>query len=175
MTIVSYTRSVFMRLWFKKFDPKKRGLDQLPAKWVDDPANFDDGKTNETRLVGTYARFPTGSAGRSKYQLHRWCICDQSTDPANKESATFPGHFVSTQGGSNMSSAHPNQGKDGCSFSKSIPDPDKDRPGSAKGKGKPGARAATSSASVTVADADLKRATAHIENLENQVRMLAAA
>ena len=57
----------------------------------------------------------------------------------------------------------------------SVPDPDKDRPGSAKGKGKPGASAATSSASVTVADADLKRATAHIENLENQVRMLAAA
>ena len=28
---------------------------------------------------------------------------------------------------------------------------------------------------MTVADADLKRATAYIENLENQVRMLAAA
>ena len=63
----------------KKFDPKKRGLDQLPPKWVDDPANFDDGKTNKTRLVGTFARFPTNSAGRSKYQLHRWCICEQSS------------------------------------------------------------------------------------------------
>ena len=111
----------------KKFDPKKRGLDQLPAnKWIDDPANFDDGKTNKTRLVGTWVRFPTGSAGRTKTQLHRLCICDQSKDPANKESATYPGHFASTQGGSNTSSAHPpNQGKDGCSFSKFIPDPDK--------------------------------------------------
>ena len=37
----------------KKFDPKKRGLGELPVKHVDDPANFDDGKTNKTRLVGT--------------------------------------------------------------------------------------------------------------------------
>ena len=71
--------------------------------------------------------------------------------------------------------AHPNQGKDGCSFSKFTPDPDKGRPGSAKGKGKHGASAATSSASVTVADADLNRATALIEHLQNQIRMLAAA
>ena len=82
----------------KKFDPKKRGLDQLPAKWIDDPANFDDGKTNKTRLVGTWAQFATGSAGRTKYQLHRWCVCAQSKDSANKESATYPGHFASTQG-----------------------------------------------------------------------------
>ena len=78
-----------------------------------------------------------------------------------------------TQGGS--STAHSNQGKDGCSFSKFVPDPEKGRPGSGKGKGKPNASAAKSSASVTIADADLKRATSHIENLENQNRMLAAA
>ena len=79
----------------KKFDPKKRSLDQVPAKWVDDPANFDDGKTNKTRLVGTWARFATGSEGRTKKQLHRWCVCDQSK--ANKDSAAYPGHFASTQ------------------------------------------------------------------------------
>ena len=55
----------------KKFDPKKRGIGEIPKLWQDDPANFDDGKTNETRLVGTYARFATNSAGRSKFQLHR--------------------------------------------------------------------------------------------------------
>ena len=62
----------------KKFDPKKRGLEKLPLKHVDDPANFVDGKTNWTRQVGTWARFQTGSAGRTKTQLHRWCVCDES-------------------------------------------------------------------------------------------------
>ena len=94
----------------KKFDPKKRGLDQLPIKHLDDPANFDDGKTKKTRLVGTWARFATGSEGRTKKQLNRWCVCDQSKDPANKERAFYPGHFASTQG-SNNSAAHPNQGQ----------------------------------------------------------------
>ena len=157
----------------KTFDPKKRGIDEIPKSWVDDPANFDDGKTNKTRLVGTYARFANNSGGRSKNQLHRWCICEQSQITDNKDSLTFPGHWVSTQASSSI--AHSNQGKDGCSFSKFVPDPEKDRPSSGKGKGKPNASAAKSSASVTIADADLKRATSHIENLENQNRMLAAA
>ena len=157
----------------KKFNPKTRGIDEIPKLWVDDPANFDDGKTNKTRLVGTYARFANNSGGRSKFQLHRWCICEQSADTTNKDSLTYPGHWVSTQASSSI--AHSNQGKDGCSFSKFVPDPEKDRPSSGKGKGKPNASAAKSSASVTIADADLKRATSHIENLENQNRMLAAA
>ena len=63
----------------KAFDPKKRGLDELPKHHVDDPANFDDGKTNKTRLVGTYARFTNNNGGRSKKQLHRWCICDRAS------------------------------------------------------------------------------------------------
>ena len=82
----------------KKFDPKNRCLGKLPAKHVDDFDNFVDGKTNKTRLVGTWARFPTGSDGRTKFQLRRWCVCDVSKDTANKECATYPGHFVSTQG-----------------------------------------------------------------------------
>ena len=157
----------------KAFDPKKRGLDELPKHHLDDPANFDDGKTNKTRLVGTYARFENNNGGRSKKQLHRWCICDQSQLAENKDSLTFPGHWVSTQASSSI--AHSNPGKDGCSYNKFVPDPEKEkgRPGSGKGKGKPDA--ATSSDSMTVADADLKRATSHIENLENQIRMLAAA
>ena len=157
----------------KTFDPKKRGIGEIPKSWVDNPANFDDGKTNKTRLVGTYARFANNNGGRSKKQLHRWCICEQSQITDNKDNLTFPGHWVSTQASSYL--AHSNQGKGGCSFSKFVPDPEKDRPSSGKGKGKPNASAAKSSASVTIADADLKRATSHIENLENQNRMLAAA
>ena len=157
----------------KAFDPKKRGLDELPKHHLDDPANFDDGKTNKTRLVGTYARFKNNNGGRSQKQLHRWCICDQSQLAENKDSLTFPGHWVSTQASSSI--GHSNPGKDGCSYNKFVPDPEKEkgRPGSGKGKGKPDA--ATSSDSMTIADADLKRATSHIENLENQIRMLAAA
>ena len=155
----------------KAFDPKKRGILEIPKLWVDDPANVDDGKTNKTRLVGTYARFPTNSGGRSKHQLHRWCICEQSQSTENKDSVTFPGHWVSTQASSSI--AHSNSGKDGCSYKNFVPDPEKGRPGSGKGKAK--ADAPKSSASVTIADADLKRATSHIENLENQNRMLAAA
>ena len=157
----------------KKFDPKNRGLNQLPIKHLDDFDDFDDGKTNKTRLVGTWARFPTGSDGRTKFQLHRWCVCDVSKDKANKESATYPGHWVSTQGNSsNSSAAHPNQGTDGCSFSKFVADPDKAGPGSAKGKGKNAAAAATSNSTSTVADADLKRATAHIDHLKAQLEVL---
>ena len=74
------------------------------------------------------------------------------------------------QGSSNNSSAHPNQGKDGCSFVNFTPDPDKAGPGSAKGKGKHAATAATSSSSSTVADADLQRAKSHIAHLQNQIR-----
>ena len=118
---------------------------------------------------------PNGQRGQDQEPAAPLVRLRPEQGPANKESATYPGHFASTQGSSNNSSAHPNQGKDGCSFSNFTPDPDKGGPGSAKGKGKHGASAATSSASVTVADADLKRATAHIENLENQIRMLAAA
>jgi hypothetical protein len=157
----------------KKFDPKKRGLEQLPPKHIDDPANFDDGKTNKTRLVGTFARFATNSEGRTKKQLHRWCVCDASKDPANEDSAFYPGHFVSTQNSS--SAAHPNQGKDGCSFNNFTPDPDKDKPSSAKGKAKGDAGAAPSSASSTVAEADLKRATLFIKNLQDQLRTLTAS
>ena len=157
----------------KKFDPKKRGLDQLPIKQINDFENFVDGKMNRTRLVGTWARFATGSAGRTKYQLHRWCVCNQSK--ANKESATYPSHFVSTQGSSNNSSAHPNQGKDGCSFVNFTPDSAQAGPGSAKGKGKHAASAATSRYSSTVADADLKRALSQIEHLQNQLRQLVAS
>ena len=54
----------------KKFDPKKRGLKKLPVRHVDNFETFVDGKTNRTRLVGTWARFATGSAGRTKTQLH---------------------------------------------------------------------------------------------------------
>jgi hypothetical protein len=124
-------------------------------------------------LVGTFARFPTGSEGRTQKQLHRWCVCDTSKDKANKDSAFYPGHFVSTQNSS--SAAHPNQGKDGCSFVNFTPDPDKDKPSSAKGKAKGDAGAAPSSASSTVAEADLKRATLFIKNLQDQLRTLTAS
>ena len=159
----------------KKFDPKNRGLDTLPLHHVDDFETFDDGKTNKTRMVGSWARFATGSGGRTKTQLHRWCICDVSKDKANKESATYPGHFASTQGSSSNRSAHPNQGKDGCSFAKFTPDLDKAGPGSAKGKGKHAAAAATSNSNSTVADADLKRAVSHIEHLNDQIKQLGAS
>jgi len=158
----------------KTFDPKTRGLDSLPLKHVDDFDNFDDGKTNKTRLVGTYARFATNSGSRTKTQLHRWCVCDESKAAKNKESATYPGHFVSTQGSSSNSSTHPNQGMDGCSFRKFTLDPDKNKPGSAKGKGKATAAAATSNSSSTYADADLKVAVAHIGHLNNQIEQLGA-
>jgi hypothetical protein len=159
----------------KTFDPKKRGFNEnmLPPKWLDDPDNFVDGKTNKTRLVGTFARFPTGSEGRTQKQLHRWCVCDTSKGKANKDTAFYPGHFVSTQNSS--SAAHPNQGKDGCSFNNFTPDPDKDKPSSAKGKAKGDAGAAPSSASSTVAEADLKRAKIFISNLQNQLRTLTAS
>ena len=154
-----------------KWDAKKRGLEQPPRKHIDDPAKFVDGKTNRTRLVGTWARFETGSEGRSKTQLHRWCICDESKAERNNECATYPGHFASTQGGSINSNAHPNQGKDGCSFENFKPDPAKAAASSAKGKGKGAASAATSDTRSTVAEADLKRAAAHIENLKDQLQL----
>ena len=110
----------------KAFDPKKRGLGDLPKDHLDDPADFDDGKTNKTRLVGTYARFKNNNGGRSQKQLHRWCICDESKLAENKDSLTFPGHWVSTQASSSI--GHSNPGKDGCSFSKFVPDPEKGGP-----------------------------------------------
>ena len=75
-----------------KWNAKNRGLEQPPRKHLDNPANFDDGKSNKTRPVGTFARFATNGGGRSKTQLHRRCVCDQSKGPVNKESPTYPGH-----------------------------------------------------------------------------------
>ena len=46
--------------------PEEAGLGPAPDKWVDDPANFDDGKTNKTRLVGTYARFANEQRGQEQ-------------------------------------------------------------------------------------------------------------
>ena len=57
--------------------PEDRGLEKPPRGHLDDRANFDDDKDNETRPVGTFARFATTHGGRSKSQLHRWCVCDQ--------------------------------------------------------------------------------------------------
>jgi len=71
-------------------------LEQPPRNHIDDKNEFADGKANWTRPVGAWTRFETGSDGRSMTQLHRWCICDQIKDPANKESATYLGHFAST-------------------------------------------------------------------------------
>ena len=150
-------------------------MEKLPLRHIGNFETFVDGKTNRTRLVGTWARFETGSAGRTKTQLHRWCVCDESKAEKNKECATYLGHFVSTQGSSINSSAHPNQGKDGCSFVDFKPDPAKPGTGSAKGKEKPASTAATSSSSSTVADADLKRALSHIGFLNDQLRQLAAS
>ena len=135
---------------------------------------FVDGKTNRTRPVGTWPRFETGSDGRSKTQLHCWCVCDENKADKNKDCATYPGHFASTQGSSINSNAHPNQGKDGCSFVDFKPGPAKAGASSAKGKGKPAASAATSDTSSTVAEADLKRAAAHIEHLKDQLHQLGA-
>ena len=111
---------------------------------------------------------------RSKTQLHLWCVCDQSKDPANKESATYPGHFVSTQGNPINSNAHPNAGMDGSVFEKFKVDPAK-AAASGSGKRKGLASAATSNTSSTVAEADLKRATAHIEYLKDQLKQLGAS
>ena len=79
-----------------KWNPKNRGLAQPPRGHLDDLANFDDGKDNRTRSVSTFARFTSTGDGRSKTQLHKWCICDQSKDAGNKESPTYPGHWAST-------------------------------------------------------------------------------
>ena len=73
-----------------KWNSKTRGLDKPPCGHLDDHANFDDGKDNKTRPISTFARFPTTGGGRSKSQLHRWCVCDQSKDADNKESPTYP-------------------------------------------------------------------------------------
>ena len=157
-----------------KWNPKNRGLEQPPRNHIDDKKKFVDGKTDRTRPVGTWAQFATGSDGRSKTQLHRWCICDQSKDPVNKESATYPDHFVSTQGNPINSNAHPNAGMDGSAFEKFKVDPAK-AAASGSGKRKGPASAATSNMSSTVAEADLKRATAHIEHLKDQLKQLGAS
>ena len=81
-----------------KWNPKTRGLEKPPRGHLDDRENFDDGKDNTTRPVGTFARFATTHGGRSKFQPHRWCVCDQSKDADNKESPAYPGHWASTQG-----------------------------------------------------------------------------
>ena len=149
-------------------------MEQPPRNHIDNKNKFADGKANWTRLIGTWARFETGSDGRSKTQLHRWCICDQSKDEKNKKCATYPGHFASTQGSSINSNAHPNAGKDGCSFENFKPDPAK-AAASSSYKRKGHASAATSDMSSIVAEADLKRATAHIEDLKDQLQQLGAS
>ena len=93
-----------------EMDPKNRGLEQPPRGHLDDLANFDDGKDNKNRSVGTFARFATTGDGRSKTQLHKWCVCDQSKDTGNKESPTYPGHWVGTQGNPLQSNTHRNAG-----------------------------------------------------------------
>ena len=157
-----------------KWNPKNRGLEQPPRKHIDDPAKFVDGKTSKTRPVGKWARFATNSDGRSKTQLRRWCVCDQSKDPANKESATYPSHFVSTQGNPVKSNTHPNVGTDGSTYEKFKVDTAK-AAASSSSKRKGPASAATSNTSATVAEADLKRATAHIEHLKDQLKQLGAS
>ena len=61
-----------------KWNPKTRGLEKPPRGHLDDRANFDDGKDNTTRPIGTQARFETTHGGRSRSQLRVWCVCDES-------------------------------------------------------------------------------------------------
>ena len=158
-----------------KWNSKTRGLEKPPRGHIDDRANFDDGKDNKTRPVGTFARFPTTGGGRSKTQLHRWCVCDQSKGADNKESPAYPGHWVSTQGNPLQSNTHKNAGTDGSTFGKFKVDKAKAAAAtSAKGKRRP-ASTTTCNTSSTVAEADLKRATAHIEQLKVQIKELGAS
>ena len=157
-----------------KWNPKNRGLEQPPHKHLDDLTNFDDDKNNKNRPVGTFARFATTGGGRSKTQLHKWCVCDQSKGTVNKESPTYLGHWASTQGNPLQSNTHRNAGKDGSTFGKFKVDKAKAAAASS-GKGKARAPAATSITSSTVAEADLKRATAHIEQLKVQIKELGAS
>ena len=146
-------------------------MEQPPRKHLDDPANFDDGKSNRTCPVGTIARFATNGGGRPKTQLRRLCVCDQSKDAVNKESPTYPGHWASTQGNSLQSNTHKNTGVGGSTFARfKVGKVKASAYTSAKGKGP--VSAATSSTSATVAEADLKRAAAHIEHLKDQIKEL---
>ena len=49
-----------------KWNPKNRSLEKPPRQHIDDRANFDDGKDNKTRPIGTQARFETTHGGRSR-------------------------------------------------------------------------------------------------------------
>ena len=112
--------------------------------------------------------------GRSKTQLHKWCVCNQSKDTVNKESPTYPGHWVSTSGDPLQGNTHRNAGTDGSAFDKFKVDTAKAAPATGA-KGKARAPAATSNSSSTVAEADLKRATAYIEQLKDQIKELGAS
>ena len=79
----------------------------------------------------------------------------------------------STQGNP-ANNNHKNAGADGSTYNSFKPLPDRvyKPAGSGQAKGKGAASAATSDTSSTVADKDLKRAKAHIGNLNRQIREL---
>ena len=62
----------------KKWNSNNRGLDQPPWNHIDDRATYGDGKDNKTRPIGMQARFETTHGGRTRCQLHVWCVCDES-------------------------------------------------------------------------------------------------
>ena len=77
-----------------KWNLKNRGLEKPPRQHIDDRANYDDGKDNKTRPIGTQARSEATHGCRSRSQLHVWCVCDESK--ADKQNPFYPGHWRST-------------------------------------------------------------------------------
>ena len=155
-----------------KWNPKNRGLEKPPRGHLDDRANFDDGKDNKSRPIGTQARFATTHGGRSRFQLHRWCVCDERKAEDNKGSPTYPGHWRTTQGNPINSNTHKNVGEDGSTFNKFKVQVYKPAASASAKRKSNAASAATSDTISTVADQDLKRAKAHIDHLNNQIREL---
>ena len=153
-----------------KWSSKNRGLDKPPRHITDGRATYDDGKDNKSRPIGTYARFKANHGETTRIQLHAWCVCDESK-AANDQNPFWPGHSRSTQGNPANHNRHKNAGEDGSTYNSSKARAFKPSAfASAKGKG--AASAATSDTSSTVADQDLKRAAAHIDHLNRQIREL---
>ena len=155
-----------------KLSSKSRCLDTPPRHHIDDHATYDDGKDNKTRPIGTYVRFQTthGDTARSQ-ELHVWCLCNESKS-VDKQNPFWPGHWRSTQGNPANHNLHKNAGEDSSTYNSFKARASKPA-ASAKAKGKGAVFAATSDTSSTIAEQDLKRAAAHIDDLNRQIHELA--
>jgi len=98
-----------------KWSSKNRGLDKPPRHIIDDRANYDDGKDNKCRPIGTYARFKAIHGETARSQLHVWCVCDESK-AADKQNPFWPSHWRSTQGNPGNHNLYKNAGEDGSTW-----------------------------------------------------------